>query len=858
MEDVLKRKVFDEEKENVRFQIIEWYAHDKDAEEIEDEEGSEEVCEKKNLEYIIKVFGVTENGNSISCTIKNYKPYYYIKVDDDIKTKSQLKTFLEYIKNHYSLKKIENIFEEVSIKLCKKKDLFGFNNGKECNFIKLVFNSYSAFTKSRYLFKQPLNIFKKPGVSKKYKLYESNFEPFLRYCHNKDLKTAGWIEFNGKYKKVKDTTTNLEVEIDYKDVRYYNKNTYANFLQASWDIECYSHDYSFPSPEKKENVIYQIATVFKYLKDDTENIIKHIFTLKNCNLKTDITKNIYVEECKTEIELILKWATLINKMDPDIMYTYNGDTFDAIYTYTRAKLYRKENELMRLLSRVKTIPAEIKKEFFSSSAYGDNEYNRFYIPGRLNYDLLTHYKRGNKKYSSYKLDYIANEILKEGKNDITPKQIFKYYESGDAEKIKEIAEYCIKDCELLQKLVDKQLILSSIIQLANVTYVPISYLSTKGQTIKVYSQLLRKATHMNFLVPHTNFNEDTYPVSIKFRSTQNIRFNDYLQISFKTDKRPMYIKIQKTENESQNYTGTTSTELEHSMFNVYCETVKCYCDIIKLDELCENSFTGATVLTAKAGYYSDNIAILDFASLYPTCMISRNLCYSTIVLDDKYRNIEGIEYEEFEWDDTIEYKINHVCNAIVSTGISKGKECGKQAFFEEKTPDSTMSLYYCRIHDPKKKEREKSEKFAKKNVKYHYTIVQNVKGVLPSLLEELYSERKIFKYKEKEAYENGNKEEAEIFNILNLATKVSLNSIYGFVSRSVGNMILKPLGQLTTYIGRTLIEDTRTYAENGFINFINENNLSKLDVIIKNNGVLTKEEEEYLSRFRIVKKKNGF
>lgn len=849
----LKRKVFDEDKNNtsIKFQIIEWYSHDRDTEETEDTMDQSEDSnivdknEKKNLEYTIKVFGTTEKGNSISCTIKNYKPYYFIKVDDDIKTKSQLNIFLEYIENHYTFKNIDNIFDRQSIKLVKKKDLFGFNNGKEFNFIKLVFNSYTSFTKSKYIFKQPLNIFKKLGFSKKYKLYESNFEPFLRFCHNKDLKTAGWIEFKGKYKQTQDTTTNLEVEVDFKDIVYYNKNTYANFLQASWDIECYSHDYSFPSPDKKENVIYQIATVFKYLKDGEEDVIKHIFTLKHCNLKTNIKEKIYVEECKTEIELILKWGALINKMDPDIMYTYNGDTFDAIYTHTRAKLYRKENELMRLLSRVISIPAEIKKELFSSSAYGDNEYNRFYIPGRLNYDLLTHYKRGNKKYSSYKLDYIANEILKEGKNDITPKQIFKYYEEGDPEKIKQIAEYCIKDCELLQKLVDKQLILSSIIQLANVTFVPISYLTTKGQTIKVYSQLLRKSTQMNYLVPHTNFNEDTYPVSIKFKSIINTTSTNYIQISFKTDKRPMYIKI------DGDGIGSTSTELEHSMYNVYCNTFKCYCDIIKLDELSENSFTGATVLTAKAGYYSDNIAILDFASLYPTCMISRNLCYSTIVLDDQYRNIEGVEYEEFEWDDTIEYKINHVCGAIVSTGLSKGKECGKQAFFDELLDNKTC--YYCRIHDPKKKEREKCEKFAKKSVKYHYTIVQSTKGVLPSLLEELYNERKIFKYKEKESYENGNKEEAEIYNILNLATKVSLNSIYGFVSRSVGNMILKPLGQLTTYIGRTLIEDTRTYAENGFIDFINENKLASLKISLPEHNKkesLTEEEEKYLQQFK--------
>ncbi len=45
----------------------------------------------------------------------------------------------------------------------------------------------------------------------------------------------------------------------------------------------------------------------------------------------------------------------------------------------------------------------------------------------------------------------------------------------------------------------------------------------------------------------------------------------------------------------------------------------------------EDSFTGATVLEPQRGLYLDNIVVLDFASLYPTIMISRNLCFSTLI-----------------------------------------------------------------------------------------------------------------------------------------------------------------------------------------------------------------------------------
>ena len=43
------------------------------------------------------------------------------------------------------------------------------------------------------------------------------------------------------------------------------------------------------------------------------------------------------------------------------------------------------------------------------------------------------------------------------------------------------------------------------------------------------------------------------------------------------------------------------------------------------------AYEGATVLQAHTGYYSEPVATLDFASLYPSIMMAHNLCYSTLV-----------------------------------------------------------------------------------------------------------------------------------------------------------------------------------------------------------------------------------
>jgi DNA polymerase elongation subunit (family B) len=678
----------------------------------------------------------------------------------------------------------------------------------------------------------------------------------------------------------------------------------ANFLQASWDIEVYSHDRTFPDAKFKikngdgkesisaiyPNEIFQIATMYRYT-NEKDTLVKHLLTLKKCNKIDD--PNVIVEECETERELIKRWVEMISNMDPDIFYTYNGDSFDCMYLTERAVLLgllnvktcgpkqKKSGYFFKMLSRMTETEADIKKEVFSSSAYGDSEFNRIYIPGRLNYDLLIHYKRGMKKYSSYKLDSIASEILKESKHDVSVKEIFDYYQQGDPEKIKQIAEYCIQDTALLQKLVDKQLILTNIMQLANVTFVPIGFLTTKGQTIKVFSQLLRKSRQMDFLVPHTNFNEDSYPIYVKCKDPHPFDegFDEKLYIDINVGKSQLgnskMTKITGKISEiidDSTFVILSDTELVQEIFNVkYTYKYKDYSvsRIFPKDDAVEDSFTGATVLQPQTGIYlNDNVAVLDFASLYPTIMISRNLCYSSFVLDKKYLGIKDVKYERIKWDDQVEYKLRQTCEAIGKSGKSKGQVCGKPAFFEieseKKRTDERNEKsfdYYCRIHDPLKKTRSSDEKYQKKDVSYDYTIVQpNIdsetgevvnKGVLPALLEELYTERKRVKREMAKAAKDGNKLLESILDSTQLAIKVSLNSTYGFLGRGQGNLILKELGSIVTAVGRMLIEQSKEYAEGDFLDYIRENNILTQKIEYKEFNLSKEDKQKVLSSFKI-------
>jgi len=61
-----------------------------------------------------------------------------------------------------------------------------------------------------------------------------------------------------------------------------------------------------------------------------------------------------------------------------------------------------------------------------------------------------------------------------------------------------------------------------------------------------------------------------------------------------------------------------------------------------------DSYEGATVIDAKAKYYKKPVAVLDFMSLYPSIMLANNFCFSTLVLDERYMKIPGVQYETIQ------------------------------------------------------------------------------------------------------------------------------------------------------------------------------------------------------------------
>lgn len=66
------------------------------------------------------------------------------------------------------------------------------------------------------------------------------------------------------------------------------------------------------------------------------------------------------------------------------------------------------------------------------------------------------------------------------------------FQNGNAFTRRRLAIYCMKDAYLPLKLLQKLMSVINYIEMARVTGVPLDYLLSRGQQVKVMSQILRK------------------------------------------------------------------------------------------------------------------------------------------------------------------------------------------------------------------------------------------------------------------------------------------------------------------------------------------------------------------------------
>jgi DNA polymerase elongation subunit (family B) len=291
------------------------------------------------------------------------------------------------------------------------------------------------------------------------------------------------------------------------------------------------------------------------------------------------------------------------------------------------------------------------------------------------------------------------------KDDVSPKDIFRFHR-GTPQERGIVARYCLQDCDLVMELFNKLEILNNSVAMASVCSVPVSFIFLRGQGIKIESLIFKECRNNDQLI-------EVLPSQRRF-----------------TDDAP----------------DEPETPPE------------------------DDSYEGAIVLEPKTGIYiNDPITADDFASLYPSSIISENISHDTLIWVKDYEN-DGVTFRELrEGSDRYDNL--------------PGKQYVNIEFdILRPDPDDT------RKHPTKIKDGRRVARY-----------IQNTQGTIPRILEMLLSSRKkCRKLAEKEPDEF----KKALLDAQQLAYKLTANSLYGQLGSATFKIRRQVLAASTTAYGR--------------------------------------------------------
>jgi len=431
-------------------------------------------------EHQISIFGKTENGKSV-CVTTTFDPYFFVKLPKGT-TQQDVKRLYDDInrlrKDHVT-----------GYSLTTQKDVWGFQNNEEFHFMHLNFKSLEHRRKVN-------SVFMYNREFQKYHVYESNIDPVLRLMHRTGIQSTGWLDSGDSCVRCHLSKTDIDLWCnEWSTLKPVERDDMAPFVVASFDIECNSSTGKFPDPNVPDDACFQIAiSLCKFGSDEPYD--------KTCLCFKKTDQNIEgsnIISFDTEREMLLAFKKYVNEKDIDIITGWNIFGFDLEYIYKRAAMVGCGVEFYQL-GKLNDTECHLVLKQLSSSALGDNYLKLLPMAGRFIFDLFHEVKKGYK-LDSYSLNNVSKLYLGDQKIDMTPKEMFARFLEGDPVKLRDVAEYCIKDTLLPHKLMKKLCTLLNLVEMAKATWVPVSFLVERGQQIKVFSQLTKKARELGYMVP---------------------------------------------------------------------------------------------------------------------------------------------------------------------------------------------------------------------------------------------------------------------------------------------------------------------------------------------------------------------
>lgn len=745
---------------------------------------------------IIHLYGLTQENKSVYCKVLRYQPYCWLELPSNINWNGpKIGVLKEYIQGRLSECPPDVMKFEI-----KKLAMYSVTRP----FLRINFKTEDSIRHLKNLlrFKWKIEGFRSEFEPNAFKLHEHNIPVLVKFGMERKIDMAGWITA----KVFKPNDPKFPKDYSYCDYSVYttakwvrkadvDSDLLVDPLICSFDIELHSinRKSSSPAADVPENVITMVSLCFGRLSEELESWDTYVITLYAGDKDPDGKYKSTVINCKgSEKKLLVEFTKLVKKKKPDVMTGYNINGFDWGALLKRAEINEVKNRFFRM-GKLKYEKDYLKDDSWSSGARGKQEIVYVKMNGVFNFDMYPEI-RFNHNLPMYKLGYVAEKFLgtEEGKDDMPYQQMFALFE------MIEILERSLENCEDIDVKTAKKLILSKVekeelIEVPGMTNHVAEFYRDLKVADSVDKVVKTAREYMLRLIKYVIQDARICPALMKFLNSLTSLWEN-ANVS-KCPPNYVYEKGQQIKVLAQYLEKAHWRNFVIPYYTKAKEEVK-----EDDDDDDKKNYQGATVLKVKKGLYKD-IAILDFKSLYPSIMITYNICHTTFRLNDDKR-VKDEDCHIAQWSEHI--------------------RCQHDPEFKGKKKRKGDSVY-CGDH---------KYRFIKHNGD------DNKKGLLPLLLEELLAARKrvkkqMFVHESKwkelklklESDGLSDEEKAEmtlayrkagVLDARQLAIKVSANSAYGFMGATTGYFPLVAGAASVTYYGRDSINKTISMVEAKF------------------------------------------
>jgi DNA polymerase elongation subunit (family B) len=272
----------------------------------------------------------------------------------------------------------------------------------------------------------------------------------------------------------------------------------------SFDIECNSSvEGAFPDAANPNDVVFQIGCVLSSVAAGTDRrqFRRVILSLGQPDPAHPllVARRVQVRAFATEYALLLGFRDLVREWRPDVMVGYNVFGFDWKYLVTRAdKHWRCLAEFLAFGRRGGGgggwVPGRVDDRGANSKFQSATSVE---ADGIVMMDLLP-YIRSGYKLANYRLKTVGEQFLAAAEPDmakdpLSPQDIFRLFAESAPTGMAQVAAYCVQDAEMVSLLFAKLHVWYGLCESASVNNVPIPFLYTRGEQIRMFMSVYRYA-----------------------------------------------------------------------------------------------------------------------------------------------------------------------------------------------------------------------------------------------------------------------------------------------------------------------------------------------------------------------------